>query len=121
MSRRPSRKRERDDLVTDLREQGRTLVEIARVLHERYGYNARAAVRLAHGWSQTRVAEEWSKRWPDDLKAGKNISYWETWPHGGHEPSLATLIRLAALYQCRVSDLVTDLPSLNDSKSPDHL
>jgi len=106
MTRRPSRKRERDELVAGLREHGNTWVEIAEVLRDLYGYNARAAVRLAHGWSQTRAAEEWSRRWPDDIKIGKNFSYWESWPESGHPPSLATLVKLAELYECALTHLV---------------
>lgn len=109
MTRPPSRKREREDLVGGLRQQGKTWVQIAEALRERYGYNARAAMRLAHGWSQQQAANEWNQRWPDDLKTAKSFSYWETWPQSGHAPSLATLHRLACLYQCNVADLVSDL------------
>jgi len=44
------------------------------------------------GWSQSQVAEEWNRRWPDDLKTFKNFSYWELWPaRTGHAPSLDVL------------------------------
>jgi transcriptional regulator with XRE-family HTH domain len=91
-------KQERARLTADLRAEGKTRVEVAE------------ALRWARGWSQRQVADEWCRRWPDDLKTGKNISYWETWPQSGHAPSLGTLDRLAQLYECDVADLVADLP-----------
>jgi hypothetical protein len=36
----------------------------------------------------------------------KIISYWETWPQSGYEPSLKSLKRLARIYQCHVGDLI---------------
>lgn len=61
------------------------------------------------GWSQRRAADEWNERWPADPKTFKNFSYWEVWPaKSGHSPSLNVLSRLAALYECRVADLLAD-------------
>jgi hypothetical protein len=79
----------------------------ARVLRERYGVNARLAVRTACGWSQDEAAARWTQRWPDDPKTFKNISAWENWPGPtGHAPPLAVLDRLAQLYECDVADLL---------------
>ncbi|HKE75671.1 MAG TPA: hypothetical protein VKB57_18770 [Acidimicrobiales bacterium] len=108
MSQSLSRRRERIALSARLRAEGLSWVEVAEVLRSRHGVNARAALRLAHGWSQRQAAEEWNARWPDDLKSAKNFSYWETWPVSGHAPSLATLDRLARLYQCSMADLLVD-------------
>jgi tetratricopeptide (TPR) repeat protein/transcriptional regulator with XRE-family HTH domain len=73
--------------------------------------NARLAFRLAHGWSQGQVADQWNERWPDELKTFKSISAWELWPGGtGHAPSFDSLGKLAQLYQCSVGDLLADLP-----------
>lgn len=108
MSQPLSRRRERSALSARLRAQGLSWVEVAEVLRSRHGVNARAALRLAHGWSQRQAAEAWNERWPDDLKSAKNFSYWETWPVSGHAPSLATLDRLARLYQCSMADLLVD-------------
>ncbi|MEU9891123.1 hypothetical protein [Sphaerisporangium sp. NPDC051011] len=55
------------------------------------------------------MAEEWSRRWPDDRKTAKIISTWEVWPRStGHAPSLDTLGKLAQLYGCRAADLLLD-------------
>jgi hypothetical protein len=80
--------------------------------------NARVAFRLAHTWSQRQAAEEWNRRWPDDLKTFKNFSYWEIWPSTtGYAPSLYVLTKLAQLYECNVSDLVIDLPGFRHHDS----
>ena len=92
-----------------LRSQGRTWAEIAAVFQMTYRVNPRVALRQAHGWSQPQAAARWSERWPDDPKTFKNFSYWEQWPgQTGHAPSLDTLDRLAQLYECKLTDLLTD-------------
>ncbi|MGH3695741.1 MAG: hypothetical protein ACRDRX_17415 [Pseudonocardiaceae bacterium] len=86
-------------------------MEVAGVLREHYRFNARVALRYAHGWSQGQAAEEWNRRWPDELKTFKMFSYWEMWPGTtGHAPSFDNLSKLAELYECAVSDLLVDLP-----------
>lgn len=104
-----SQKQERQHLAEVLRAQGKTWVDIANVFRERYRVNARTALRWARGWSQSQAAEEWNKRWPDDLKTNKNFSSWELWPAStGHAPPLDVLSRLADLYQCSLGDLLID-------------
>jgi hypothetical protein len=104
---RSARLREQLALAESLRADGRARTEIATTLRDRYGLNARVALRLAHGWTQAATAQEWNRRWPDDPKTFKNISYWENWPSPtGHMPSLLVLDRLAQLYGCDVADLV---------------
>lgn len=94
----------------ELRAAGRTWAEVAADFCDEYGANARAALRLAHGWSQNDVADRWNERWPDDLKTFKNISYWERWPAAtGYEPSLDVLAKLAELYACQLADLLVDV------------
>jgi hypothetical protein len=111
MSELGSLKRQREHLVRSLRAQGRSWVQVAEALRQRYRVNARVALRYAHGWSQGRAADEWNKRWPDEPKTFKMFSYWEQWPSStGHAPSYDNLGKLAQLYECAVSDLLVDLP-----------
>jgi transcriptional regulator with XRE-family HTH domain len=111
MSELRSQKQQREQLVRALRAEGKSWVEIADVLRRRYRVNARVALRYAHGWSQRQVADEWNRRWPDELKTFKSFSYWELWPSNtGHAPSLDNLSKLAQLYECAVSDLLANLP-----------
>ena len=106
-----SQKQQREELVGSLRAAGKSWVEVADVLREQYRFNARVALRYAHGWSQSEAAEEWNKRWPDELKTFKMFSYWEQWPSAtGHAPTFDNLSKLAELYECAVSDLLSDLP-----------
>lgn len=104
-----SLKREQQQLVAQLRGEGMTWPELAAVFRQRYGVNARVALRLAHGWSQQDAADRWNGLWPDDPKTFKNFSYWERWPSPtGYEPSLGVLAKLAELYHCRIIDLLAD-------------
>jgi hypothetical protein len=107
-----ARGREDQELARSLRTQRLTWVEVADVLRARRRCTPRAALRLAHGWSQGEAARQWNQRWPDDAKTFKNFSYWEQWPSPtGHAPSFEVLGKLAELYQCAVTDLLTDCPS----------
>jgi len=91
-----------------LRESGWTFTAIAKDWATRHGLNPRVAMRLAHGLTQSQVAERWNDLWPDPVpKTAKHISYWEIWPErGGRAPSLDTLNRLALIYQCNAGDLL---------------
>ncbi len=106
-----SHKQEREQLVRSLRAAGKSWVDVAETLRQRYRVNARVAFRYAHEWSQRQAADEWNQRWPDELKTFKMFSYWEMWPSAtGHAPSFDNLSKLAELYECAVSDLLVDLP-----------
>ncbi|MDV6014017.1 hypothetical protein [Haloechinothrix sp. LS1_15] len=102
-------KQEQRELATHLREKHKTWPEVARAFAENYGMNMRVALRAVRDWSQRDAAEQWNRRWPSDPKTFKNFSYWELWPaRTGHAPSLEVLARLAELYECSISDLVSD-------------
>jgi transcriptional regulator with XRE-family HTH domain len=101
-------KAEQAELASKLRADGATWTEVAAECRARWGLNARQTIRIARGWSQQDVADEWCRRWPNDPKTFKNISTWERWPERGHAPSLVVLDRLAQLYRCSVADLVAD-------------
>jgi transcriptional regulator with XRE-family HTH domain len=104
---RSARLREQLALAESLRADGRTWSEVAAGLRTRYGLNARVAMRISHGWTQAQAAQAWNRRWPDEPKTFKNISYWENWPSPtGHMPSLHVLDRLAQIYECDVPDLL---------------
>ncbi|WP_454859611.1 NUDIX domain-containing protein [Promicromonospora soli] len=91
----------------DLRAKGWSWTQIARRWQRTQHLNPRVAFRFAHGLTQAAVAEEWNRRWPDEPKTAKHISYWETWPQpGGRTPSVDNLGRLAAIYQCSAGDLL---------------
>ncbi len=104
---RSARLREQLALADSLRDDDRTWTDIATPCAPATGSNARVAMRLAHGWTQAEAAQQWNRRWPDDPKTFKNISYWENWPSPtGHMPSLHVLDRLAQIYDCNVADLL---------------
>lgn len=103
-------------LSAELRGQHRTWVQIGVVFRKRYGVTMLAALRMVRDWSQRDAAEQWNRRWPDDLKTYKTFSYWEVWPAPtGHAPSLSVLARLAELYECSVSDLLSDYADFRSS------
>ncbi len=99
-------------LSDSLRTQGQTWAQIAKRIVCDEHVNIRVAFRLAHGMSQREVAARWSEEFPTEAGAAsmsdKIISYWETWPQSGYEPSLKSLKRLARIYQCNVGDLIDD-------------
>jgi transcriptional regulator with XRE-family HTH domain len=103
-----SRKEELAQLRDQLRGEGWTPVRIAARIRAEHGVNIRVAFRLAHGLTQQQVADRWNTLWPEDgPKTGKHISYWEAWPApSGRTPTIATLGRLAAIYECRPGDLL---------------
>ncbi|MGH9205003.1 MAG: hypothetical protein ACRD1G_00330, partial [Acidimicrobiales bacterium] len=105
-----TQKQQREQLVRSLRAAGKSRVDVAEALRQRYRVNARIAFRYAHCWSQRQAADQWNRRWPDELKTFKNFSYWEQWPSStGHAPTFDNFGKLAELYECAVSDLLVDL------------
>jgi len=105
-----SKREQRDALTRRLRAEGQSWAQVAAQVQAAEHVGRRAAMRLAHGWTQWEVARRWNELWPaDDGGAGitdQAISYWETWPQSGREPSVRTLWRLALIYDCEVADLI---------------
>ncbi len=113
-----SQKQQREQLVRALRAAGKSWVDVAEVLRQRYRFNPRVAFRYAHEWSQHQAAHEWNLRWPDELKTFKSFSSWEQWPsRTGHAPTFDNLGKLAELYECAVTDLLADLPNFRHRDS----
>lgn len=109
-----SHKQHREQLVRSLRAEGASWVQTAAALQQRFRVNARVAFRYAHGWSQRRAADEWNKRWPDELKTFKALSSWELWPSStGHAPSFDNLSKLAELcsWTCPTSGISMQPPA----------
>jgi hypothetical protein len=105
-----SKREQRDALTCRLRGEGMTWPQVAARIQAAEHVNKRVAMRLARGLAQWQVARAWNERWPaGDGGPGitdQHISYWETWPHSGREPSAGTLCRLAVIYECGVDDLI---------------
>lgn len=111
-------KREWADLAAELRVEGKSRVDIAHVLRQRFGLSALAALRHARGWSQEQAARDWNARWPETPRTFKHFSGWET---GRHTPGLDTFDKLAQLYECNLEDLLADRPGyrhLDDEAAP---
>ncbi len=96
-------------LTNQLRSDGQTWAQIGARIGQDEHVNARVAMRLGHGLSQQAVADRWNGLFvagDGPSLTAKQVSYWETWPQSGREPSLEDLRRLAQIYQCDVGDLV---------------
>lgn len=92
-----------------LRAQGLSWGQIARRLRERFRVGELVSARLARGWSQATVAEQWNGRWPTEPKTATNVRYWENSASAdGYPPSRMVLARLATIYGCSVDDLQSD-------------
>lgn len=88
-----------------LRSEGLSWTAIGVELQHRWsGLSCRAALRVAHGWTQREAADEWNKKWPDQIKTDKDVGVWEN-----RRPGFAVLEKLAELYQCDVADLIKDV------------
>jgi len=107
------RKAQRALFAAGLRDQGSSWVQIAARVKTTEGVSALVAFRLAHGLSQQAVADRWNTLFlsvdsADKPITDKQVSYWETFPQSGREPTLTTLKRLAQIYQCATRDLIDD-------------
>lgn len=101
-----------------LRGHGLTWVEISHQLRAEWPQlNPRAALRIAHGWTQRQAADEWNRHWPDRPKTDNEIGLMENRRLG-----LDTLGKLAWIYQCAVADLIDDIDNyrhLDANAAPD--
>lgn len=95
-----------------LRSQGSSWADVAACFQREEGVPPLVAFRLAHGLTQRQLAEQWNRLFVGESGSGaitdKQISYWESWPHAGHEPSLRTLKRLARIFECNIGELIED-------------
>ena len=112
-------------LSDELRGQGWSWAQIAARVQLEQRVNARVAMRLVHNLSQQDVADRWNERFPsaqgERPLTAKKLSYWETWPESGREPTLTTLGCLAQIYDCETKDLIdSDRPSVTDSLPVPH-
>jgi hypothetical protein len=111
-----SEKQQRDQLVSSLRTSGASWIEVAAELQQRYRLNARVALRYAHGWSQRQAADEWNKRWPDELKTFKSFHTGSSGPAVPAMPPRSTIspdsqnctgaLSVICLVTCRISAIL---------------
>jgi hypothetical protein len=103
-----STRAEQDRLRTSLRRAGYQPAQIAARFAEQFNLRPRTAWRLAMGWPQWKLVQEFRTHNPDQPVGQNRISEWESWPMGGSQPSLAALGGLALAFgpSCTVADLV---------------
>lgn len=104
----PSTQAEQDQLRTSLRRAGHTPAQIAAQFADQFNLRPRVAWRLALGWSQWKLVQEYRTRNPGHPIGQNRISEWESWPYGGRRPTLEQLGRLKRAFGpgCTVADLV---------------
>jgi hypothetical protein len=103
-----SAKAERDQLRDRMRALGCSVAQIAVEMGRRFGLRPRLAWRLALGWPQWKVAQQYNTLHPGAKLSDHRVSACELWPYGGAPLSLRYLARLAATYGhgCTPSHLV---------------
>jgi tetratricopeptide (TPR) repeat protein len=93
------RKQEREHLRAAWAEQGLDVDEIAGRFRALYREGALVCYRWACGMVQEQVADEYNAVFPDARPISLHaVSEWERWPHGGAEPSVTVLQRLAVVF-----------------------
>jgi hypothetical protein len=103
-----SPKAERDQLRDRMRGLGCSTAQIAAEMARRYNLRPRVAWRQAVGWTQWKLAQEYNTAHPGAKLSDNRVSEYESWPHGGTQPSVRYLANLAAAfgYGCTPSQLV---------------
>jgi len=103
-----SAKAERDQLRDRMRGLGCSVTQIALEMGRQFSLRPRLAWRLALGWPQWKLAQQYNTIHPGARLSDHRVSEYENWPHGGAPPSLRYLARLATTYGhgCTPSQLV---------------
>jgi tetratricopeptide (TPR) repeat protein len=119
-----SRREQRTALTAALRADGWTWEDVAQEFREHERCTPLLALRWAHGKSQQMTADAYNALLtadPNDRPVNfRTIHRWEQWPHGGTEPPLAALNRLARVYQVRAAFLfdAEDYRHLDEAYQP---
>lgn len=104
------RKKELDQLRDTLRQQGRTLEQIATAMAREFGDRPRPAWRHAHGWTQEHVADLYNREVndPDAPMTAQRIGDFERWPlsETAAKPTVPKLGVLAKIYSTKISKLL---------------
>lgn len=106
-----SAKAQREELRRELIGANCSVPQIAAEMAHRFNVRPRVAWRYALGWAQWKVTQEFRVHNPDQPIGQNRVSEWESWPHGGSQPSLQSLAGLARTFGngCTRSDLVDAL------------
>jgi transcriptional regulator with XRE-family HTH domain len=95
-----SPKAERDQLRERMRGLGCSAAQIAAEMARRFNLRPRVAWRHALGWTQWKLAQEYNTAHPGAKLSDNRVSEYESWPHGGVQPSVRYLANLAAVLGC---------------------
>lgn len=95
-----SPKAERDQLRDHMRGMGCSAAQIAAEMARRFNLRPRVAWRHALGWTQWKLAQEYNTAHPEAKLSDNRVSEYESWPHGGTQPSVRYLANLATAFGC---------------------
>ncbi|SMD20633.1 helix-turn-helix domain-containing protein [Kibdelosporangium aridum] len=95
-----SHKAERDQLRDRMRGLGCSVAQITAEMARRFNLRPRVAWRHALGWTQWKLAQEYNTAHSGAKLSDNRVSEYESWPHGGAQPSVRYLANLAALFGC---------------------
>lgn len=100
----------RGELRARLHGERATVREIAAQMQAVFGDRPRRAWRHALDWTQWKLVMEFRAA-TDTTVDESRLSKWENWPHGGAQPGLEDLARLAAAFghSCTILDLIDDV------------
>ncbi|MCE7002226.1 hypothetical protein LWC34_05200 [Kibdelosporangium philippinense] len=103
-----SHKAERDQLRDRMRGLGCSAAQMAAEMARRFNLRPRVAWRHAVGWTQWKLAQQYNTAHPGARLSDSRVSEYESWPHGGVQPSVRYLANLAVVFGhgCTLSQLV---------------